>query len=501
MIMMVLKENNCSLIIVTIFNFNQMKHITHYLFYFFFLVFSTIMFAQEKPNMLIFIADDHGRLDSPVYGGKGIRTPMMESLAKEGLVFDNAYVASPACGPSRCALLSGLMPARNKAEGNHTAPLEGTLLMVKKLQEQGYEVISFGKISHSIMDANNAGFDFASRNMNNLSQSVSDYLAKRTSKKPICIMVGDRRPHTYWTKNNIYDPTTVSLPSYFIDTPETRAHFARYLSDITGMDNEMNEVDEVVRNYLGTNNYFFMYTSDHGGQWPFGKWNLYDAGVAVPMIIRWPQMIKAGQRNNAMVSWVDIFPTLIDLAGGKVADTIDGKSFKAVLFNNKKDHRELIFTTNTGDKQMNVYPIRSVRDKQYKFIRNIYPNSYHSNHSDILREDGSGAYWDSWDEVAKTDPKAKAIIDHYYIRPAEEFYDLKNDPTEQVNLVNNPKYKSKISQISKMLNEWMKEQGDQVHLDYKPYPTSGPLPRYIAPLSELQKARREKEKKLSSANK
>jgi arylsulfatase A-like enzyme len=269
------------------------------------------------------------------------------------------------------------------------------------------------------------------------------------------------------------------LPRHFIDTKETREHWARYLTDVTGMDATMDEVDRMAREHFDTDDYLFMYTADHGAQWPFAKWNLYDAGVRTPMIFRWPGRIKAGVRTDAMVSWIDIMPTLIEFAGGKVPENIDGKSFANVLLGKSKQHRDVIFTTHSGDGVMNIYPIRAVRTRRFKYIRNLRPDCYHSNHSDILRKDGAGAYWDSWDEAAKNEPKAAAIIAKYYQRPAVEFYDLKKDPTEQNNLVGKAQYKRQIDKMSAMLDKWMEEQADIQKVFREPYPVSGPVPHVV----------------------
>ena len=128
---------------------------------------------------------------------------------------------------------------------------------------------------------------------------------------------------------------------------------------------------------------------------------------------------------------------------------------------------------------MNVYPIRSVRGDRFKFILNLYPENYHSNHSDILRKPRAGAYWDSWDEAAKTDPAAAAIIQRYYVRPAEEFYDLETDPTEQNNLIGSDEHQEQIQEMHQLLEEWMNEQGDTRALFETPYPISGPTPHEL----------------------
>ncbi len=249
-----------------------------------------------------------------------------------------------------------------------------------------------------------------------------------------------------WPEENIYDPQETELPPYFIDTPETRGHRARYYSDITGMDKG------------------------------FGKWNLYDHGIHVPLIVAWPGKIKPNTRTEAMVSWVDILPTLIDLTGGDVPRGIDGQSFAAVVKGDRSEHRAEPFTTHSGDGIYNVYPIRAIRTKRFKYILNLTPDHIHTNHSDILRKEGAGAYWDSWDKVAASDPKATAIIDSYFVRPAEESFDLEADLLEQRNLVADGGYEATLDALRTRLRQWMKEQGDEETVFNEPYPASGPRP-------------------------
>ena len=461
----------------------------------------SVVDRKRKPNMVVFLSDDHSCLDSPVYGGKVVKTPTMQRLADEGMAFDQAFIASPACGPSRSALLSGLMPARNGAEPNHTMPRPETQTMVKLLQKQGYEVVAFGKVAHGRKHPQMVGFDYwRDGRREKIVELVRDFLGNRTSDRPLCLMVGDHRPHVAWIKESTYDPDKVVLPKHFIDTRETREHWARYLTDVTGMDMTMAEVDRLARKHFGTDDYLFMYSADHGAQWPFGKWNLYDAGMRTPMIFRWPGKIKPGDRTNAMVSWVDVMPTLIEFAGGTVPENIDGKSFAHVLLGKSKQHRDVIYTTHSGDGIMNVYPIRAVRTQRFKYIRNLRPDYYHSNHSDIHRKDGAGAYWDSWDEAAKSDPKAAAIIAEYYQRPAVEFYDLSKDSTEQNNLAQSPEYREQIEKMSSMLDKWMKMQGDTQKVFREPYPVSGPRPREVLRQRNAGKGSGKKKRKINKRN-
>lgn len=430
--------------------------------------------GKELPNIVVLLSDDLGRLETTVYGSKEVRTPTLERLASEGMVFDNAYVASPSCCPNRASLLTGLMPARHGAHPNHTFVKPETKWLVPILKKMGYQVASFGKVQHG--RRNFEGCDFHFQDPENMSRELKELIASgKLSDGPICLMVGDRRPHVPWIKESIYDPEKVTLPVTFIDTKETREHWARYLSDITHMDSEMGRVLDLVKENFG-DDFICLFSSDHGGQWPFGKWNLYDSGARVPLIVSWPGKISSGRRTNAMVSWVDLIPTLIDLAGGTVPDDIDGKSFAKVLRGERNYHREEIFTTHTGDTIFNVFPMRSVRVGKLKYIHNLSPDSYHSNHSDILRKDGAGAFWDSWDVAAKLDPNAAKIIKTYQSRPEFQLFDLEKDPLELSNLAYNPEYKEKLNQLQAKLSAWTTSQGDELKPHRDPYPLANPLP-------------------------
>ena len=428
----------------------------------------------SKPNIIIYLADDLGWKDVGFNNAKVVKTPYLDKLASEGMFLKNAFVASPACAPSRAALLTGLMPARNGAENNHTYPKEGINLLTNNLQQNGYKIYAFGKVAHGKMNIN-CGFDFYHKQLINLEKNIKDFFLKTNIDSPICVIIGDRRPHVPWTKKNIYNAEMVDLPPYFIDTRETREHRARYYSDITGFDNSLGNIIEFLDIKLGKNTITIM-TSDHGGQWPFGKWNLYDDGIRTPLVIKWPNRIMANTVNDAMVSWIDILPTILDLTGSECEDNVDGKSFLKVLMGKTENFRNEIFTTHTGDGVFNVYPIRSIRTKRFKYIRNLLSNCYHTNHSDLLRKDGAGAYWNSWYESSMQNIASAKIILNYHKRPSEEFYDLLTDPNEQHNLITNKSFTKEIRKLSGKLDKWMMKQKDQGALFYSPYPLTEELP-------------------------
>lgn len=431
--------------------------------------------ANDKPNIVIFISDDLGRSETSIHGSLDVKTPTMDRLAAAGMTFDNAFVASPSCCPNRFSFLTGLMPARHGAHPNHSQVKTETRSLPPILKSLGYHVTSFGKVAHG--RAGFEGCDFNSPSPRDMSTRVKEYFAENKVDGPVCLMVGDRRPHVAWTANSTYDSKQLTLPSYFIDTPETREHWARYLTDITGMDEEMGRIFDFAQRQFG-DNFVFLFTSDHGGQWPRGKWNLYDSGTRVPLVAVWPQHIAAGKRSDAMVSWIDILPTLIDVADGNVPSGIDGRSFKRVLLGETTKHRDTMFTTHTGDGQMNIFPMRAVRVGNFKFIHNLRSDAYHTNHSDRLRKDGAGAYWDSWDAAAKADPKAAAIVKAYYTRAEFELFDLAQDPLEFNNLAQDSNYASKLAELRAKLTTWTDLQEDELLPHREPYLNTEPLPDF-----------------------
>ncbi|MGB8166465.1 MAG: sulfatase [Chthoniobacteraceae bacterium] len=413
------------------------------------------------PNIVVFISDDHSQLDSQAYGSTEVRTPNMAKLAEDGLRFTHVFVASPACGPSRTALLTGLWPARNGAEPNHKAKNPDVPSLPTVLRGLGYEVAVIGKVAHN----NWAKFyDFDSAVGPNVgisdSAGVAKFLNERDPAKPLCLFVGSRHPHVPWSAETTYDPAQVKIPPTHLDTALTREARASYLTDITKSDTLLGEVRALTREKVRGDT-LFVYTADHGGQWPFGKWNLYDGGIRIPLIMEWPGKLKPATTSDAMICWPDLLPTFIELAGGEVPAGIDGKSFAPILRGTATTHRDRVFSTHSGDGDFNVYPIRSVRTPDWKYIRNLHPEFQHQSH--ITRSTGPSGlvYWRTWLAAAEKDPAAAATVQRFTTRPAEELYDMNADPFELHNLAADPQQASRLAAMSADLTAWMKSQGDQ----------------------------------------
>lgn len=433
-----------------------------------------LLLLPQRPNIVVFVTDDQSQLDATPYAQQpSIRTPHMQRLAEAGMTFTRAYVASPSCAPSRAALLTGLMPARNGAEANHSKPRREIKKWPAYFHDLGYEVVAFGKVAHYRHTAD-YGFDhFAHDTFHDHAAipAAVDYLRERPRRgaKPLCLLVGSNWPHVPWPEadesRNLQD---LVLPAGSIDTPATRQWRAKYAAAVEKADADLGLILDAVQAHLPRET-LFLFSSDHGAQWPFGKWNLYEAGVCVPLVAAWPGVVPANSRTSAMVNWTDLLPTLLAAAGGQPPMDIDGRSFLSVLRGATGQHRDHIFTTHTGDGDMNVYPSRAVRDDRWKYIRNLHPEFAFTTHIDLVSgELGQRAFFATWEEAAKSDPQAAAILHRYHARPAEELYDLRDDPHEQRNLAADPAYSEQLVELRAELESWMNEQADQLPVRGKP---------------------------------
>jgi N-sulfoglucosamine sulfohydrolase len=430
------------------------------------------LFGAPKPNLVLFISDDLGQIECSPYARKDgptpARTPNMQRLAEAGMTFTQAFVASPSCAPNRATLLTGLYTARHGAVNNHDKPRAAIKKWPAYLRELGYEVVAFGKVSH-YKHTTDYGFDHFAYDGFHDHRGIAaavELLAKRdpAKAKPLCLIVGTNWPHVPWPDDaEGYDATTLRLPPTMIDTPATRTALARYLTACAKADTDLGVIYDAAEKHLGANT-LFLFTSDHGAQLPFGKWNCYDAGIRVPLIAKWSGVIAANSRTKALVSWVDLLPTFIEAAGGAPpasgfgAEQIDGRSFLGVLNGKAEAHREQVFAAHNRDQNMNVYPIRSVRTENWKYIKNLLPNARHTTHID--KQPARHEYWPTWIEKAKADSRASDLVMRYHTRPEEELYDLAADLFEERNLAAMPEHADRLGRMRKDLRDWMDQNRD-----------------------------------------
>jgi arylsulfatase A-like enzyme len=419
-----------------------------------------------RPNIILFLSDDHGYADSGVYGDTVVRTPNIDKLAAESMRFTQAYAASPLCVPSRCVIQTGRMPFSNGAHAFGTGMKPDVKMMPDYFRELGYYTAHVGKWHHG--DGKQPVYDFKHAS----DRKALEILANHDKAKPLLLIICSHQPHLPWAKNESYDLDKIKLPPNFVDTPETRQCRAEYYTDVTEMDAFLGEVCQAVKVKGFEDNTLLVYTSDQGANWPFAKWCVYIAGLRVPFLARWPGHIKAGAVSDAMVSFADILPTFIQAAGGKTPAGIDGLSFLDVLAGKTNKFRDYVFGSHTGyvGKDLpginNHSPARTIITRDYQYIVNLDSARPFDTHIT-----GCGpksqyyvAFWNAWVKKAQTDPAAKALVDAYRHRPVEELYDVKADPYERTNLAYDPKYAKLKQTLSTQLAQWRKEQGDDVPL-------------------------------------
>ncbi len=435
----------------------------------------------KRPNIVIYLSDDHGSEYLGCYGNSHIRTPNLDRLASEGVRLTQSFTPTPTCAPSRATLYTGLYPARHGAMGNHTECHPHLDSLPKTLRALGYRVAIAGKTHVKPMTL----FDF---------EYIGGFLPKRAEHRrkyraegldtapverflsshraenpaqPICLILGDSNPHVTWEPNKIYDPARLPLPPYIADTPIARNALANYYQDITTLDTRVGEVDNLLETHGYADNTLFIYTTDHGSEWPHCKWTLYDTGTRLPFLARWPGEIPMNTVSDAMVSHVDLFPTLIEIAGGESPPGLDGRSFQAVLRGHAPTFRDKIYGTHTRDGDMNVFPQRSVRDQRYKYILNLMPENRWTTHFTEVAgiPESHAAVWNSWVKKAETDPATAQLVYLTQHHPVEELYDLKTDPYEFTNLAFSAAHRTRLEEMRAAVRRWMHTQKDDGGID------------------------------------
>lgn len=424
---------------------------------------------NDPPNIVLFVSDDHAQMDAGTYGNDAIDTPNVDRLAEQGMQLNEVHAITPTCVPSRASIYTGLGPHRHGSHENHSRIDEGIQTLPHYLSDLGYRVILAGKTHVKPLDAYPFEYMDTEGDWNaviveedsEVEQFLSDEVA---GDEPFVLVIATNNPHVPWPRENEYDPADVNLHPFLLDTEDTRKAMANYYSDVSNMDRELGRTLDLLDENGLTEETAVIYTSDHGPQFPHGKWELYNYGIKVPFIIRWPGMVEAGSTSNAMISLIDVLPTIIEMAGGSVPEDIDGRSILDVVTGQTDEHREEIYATHTRDLNMNYFPMRTVRTDRYKYILNLAPERAFTNHitnSNAFEENGGEQLWDSWLELANSDTEARERVQFYQHRPKEELYDLQEDPHELNNLAGDPQFKDVKEELRRKLKEWMNQQGDK----------------------------------------
>lgn len=405
---------------------------------------------QELPNIIFYLADDQDVYDYGCYGNPKIITPGVDRLAREGLMFRNAFTGQAICAPSRSQLYTGNYPLKNGCFLNHIQTKNNQISTTTYMKELGYEVILAGKSHVGPNEVYNWAQEWKPVHKEGFPRpfiplnSIKDYF--KSADQPFCMYITSEYPHGPY-----FDELALSSDNYKFfpfnennkESASTLKRMAGYYRNVEEDNSQLEQVLAWVDEYLDENT-LFIYSADHGMT---GKFTVYDRGLNVPFIVRWPAVVKSNSKSDVMIHYTDVLPTFMEIAGGKAPENMDGSSFLPVLKGDKKEIHEYVYgvQTNQNIQQAAVFPSRMVRNKKYKYIRNF-------NSIEVVENNfGENEYVNSF--LKRGAEKFKAI-------PFEELFDIENDPFEQVNLAKNPDYGVIKDRLIKELYDWMNEQGD-----------------------------------------
>ncbi|MDO7841824.1 sulfatase family protein [Sphingomonas immobilis] len=419
--------------------------------------------TPPKRNVLLLISDDQG-LDAGCYG-LGIKTPRLDRLAREGTRFTQGYATVSSCSPSRASIYTGLYTHQNGMYGlghdvHHQSLLPGIETLPAMLRRAGYATALAGK-KHVGPDA---AFPYEAelvpersgiRDVHELSVAAASFI-RASDDRPFFVTVGYSDPHRAaggygngpaWpgVKPVIYDPKRVPIPSHLPDLPAVRQDLADYYQSISRLDSGIGMLLDDLAAMGRADDTLVIFLSDNGRPFPAAKTNLYDPGLHLPLIVRAPG--AAPSINDAMVSWVDVAPTILAWTGAAGPNyKLSGQSLLPLLGKAGDPARDAVFASHDFHEINQYYPMRAIRTRTHSYILNLaHPLDY------PIAGDVAGS--PSWQAIA-ADPAillGKRTQAAYLKRPAEELYDLKRDPDEVVNVANDPAYAAVKAQLAERL--------------------------------------------------
>lgn len=426
--------------------------------------------SNDKPNILLIISDDHSFPHVGCYNDVNVLkyniTPNLDAFAKQGLRFERAYTTSPQCAPSRTSMFTGCSPVSIGVSRFFEPARKEVPFFTDILRKSGYWVGLAGRSHHldgppekvdpfiykvlkeEGMVYTKARFDLISdfstkgKGLAMVPQKLDTILNKVPKGKPFFLYFGFNQPHRTFEDNyEEIDPDQLVLPPDFVDLPEVRKDYARYLSDVRDMDLGFGSVMKVLEERNLAKNTIVIFIGDNGESLLRGKGTVHGRGTHVPLIIRYPGVSKPNSSTKTLVSGEDLAPTILDLVGLSFKTTINGVSFsntlKGVEDSNK---REYVFAErgyhNGPLTRTDGYDLsRSVTSERYHYIYNALPKQ------EFVQVDM--VQTKAWNDLGKANSENKLSKMHqdfyfYKERPIFELYDLQNDPFELINLSGQP---------------------------------------------------------------
>lgn len=425
--------------------------------------------SADRPNIVLAIADDLTWTSLPCYGNPDAVTPNIDRLAAEGMRMSHMFTSTAMCAPTRAQLYTGLFPVRNGAYPNHSSIRPTVRTLPDYLREAGYRVGLNGKRHFKPAKQ----FPFERIGGGRFDERAIEAFMGADPETPFLLVMASHSPHVPWSSGDAaaYDPEALTVPPNLVDTPETRAALARYYGEVSEVDRELGVIMDALDQQGLSDNTVVIFTTEQGAQFPGAKWTCYEEGLHVGLIVRWPGEIQSGAVSKAWTHYVDITPTLLDIAGAARRPALDGRSILELWRGERDAHRTETFGIHTQKGAIGSpetgYPVRSVRVGNLKYIWNLNSNASFAN---ALTTNDKEDYWGSWVEKAETDATARELVTRYLERPEEELYDLSNDPHERRNLAQVPEMSLEKLRLRSRLLLWMREQGDfgiETEMDFR----------------------------------
>ncbi|MEJ7691720.1 sulfatase [Daejeonella sp.] len=443
-----------------------MQHLFKYFPAVFLLIFfsSMIALAQgKKPNIIWIITEDMSP-EMGCYGDKLVQTPNLDKLASQGVKYTNAFTTGPVCSTSRSALITAMYQTSIDAQNHRSHRDDGYDLpkpvkpITEYLKKEGYYNV-LGEVKEDGL----RGYGKTDYNFN-LDKSIFDGSDWKDRKKgqpffaQLMVSVTHRGP--VWKglvqkhKPQI-NPDKVVLPPYYPNHPIAREDWATYLESIQLMDSYVGNILKRIDDEGIAENTVVIFSSDHGRCMVRDKQFIYDGGIKVPLLMKWPENLKAGSVNKNLVSLIDVSATVLQIAGVNLPKHIEGRP---LLGKNVVKRKYIIAARDRMDETVDM--MRAVRTDKFKYIKNYMPERPYMQVNNYKE-----TQYPVWNLLKQLNSEGKLTPAQALfvapVKPAEEFYDIKKDPNEINNLALNPKYSSRISAMRKILDEWIVKTGDK----------------------------------------
>lgn len=417
----------------------------------------TELFADDRPNVVWIISDDLSP-DLGCYGYSGVATPNLDRLAAEGTRYDLAFATAPVCSSSRTAFQTGQYQTTVGGHHHDTRVMpvlpESIPTVTGLMQKAGYFVSNGHGVIKKPRRTPKSHLNFVYTD----SEFFDGYdWSQRAEGQPFFAQVQIKEPHRDFVRREREYPDA-PIPPYYPDHPVTTADWGDYMASIEVLDQKVGAILKRLEDEGVADNTLVIFFGDHGRPHVRGKQWLYDSGIRVPLIVRWPGKTQPGSVDDRLISLLDMMPTTLSAAGTSAPEGV--KLMGGDLFDPNWNGHDQLFAARDRCGEA-IDRIRSVRTRDFKYIRNFHPDKPYLQHSSYKKL----MYpVETVMKVMHAEGKYDSLL-MAETRPAEELYDLKTDPWEMNNIANDPIHADQLAALRKAVDEWIVETNDQGAID------------------------------------